>query len=973
MVNMKRFLNSGLTYLVVLFMILSSVSVNVWAQETSDTADSSQSRIEEKQKTSSKESLDTADELLSNDSKETKKDSSDQESASDSKKTEYTFEDAKIKVKALLKKADAISDQAELKVKEIPENTTEYKKYENALNKKSNSYSNVLLYDISFVLDGKEVEPTDGSVKVSMEFKDQQLSDDLKVKATSDLKVIHFKDNDINKQETLKPTTNVKNETTSFETKSFSTYAVVTGNGEPKNVYSVSDFSVPDYGYGVTAQYYYQSGDTETNVFVDHYDADAKELGASGNYSNAGGYDYIGSIDQMNGNGLDFYQQPMKLYLGTAAYNTYLKDKSKFKVKGTQIKDSYVEKNETMSASAQLTKMGDAYSNVLNKISFKDADTINSNSFTIDLRNLPKGTYAVKFSGSTIDPNSKIYINEGQHLIFYCTASGTFTCDRYNIAALSSGKEESTRTMTESTNYVGTKDPEDDWKTEAVSFYMPNVTSLDFPAGTCGVFVAPNASMTKGSTCGGVIGVYSFGTSSSRANGEWHYHNHELPNPEVVQFAGKKEFTNDWPTGRTYSLELTKGDNNDAPMPSDNTTISLSQSNPSSSFGKIKINSDLSKSGDVVYYYYQIHEIHDGQTDIEYDDKVYTIRVTVNYGQFGAVKINDISYKTSDNSNYVKYQSALPFTFTNTHKTNKSTTANISINKTVDNKKPADGQKFNFNLVEGSKSDFSNPTAIESNVENDSDGSVQFKQITYNEVGTHYYKVDETTTSNQYKSSGPIYVKVVVSENSNILSSKVTYYSDIDFSNPITNTDTPVINNQTIGLSITKVDADKSETPLSGATFTLYKGTLNGITLTQGDSIGDGVETGSDGKATFNNLAYGSAYLLEETKAPEGYETNGPWAVQIDDNGKTTLTKISNSNDNVYTLSSNKDNIQTRDFGYTNPFEIGDKKTEYTLPSTGGSGTKAYYTIGMLVSMLCIVYVVLKKKKGGLFKEKKNL
>ena len=136
---MKCLVSKGFKYLVALFIILSCVSVRAMAKETNDTADQS-NRITEKGNTSKDETFDTNDELMSNDPK---KSISSQDSASDkgkneasstkdSVKTEYTFENSKIKVKAVLKKADAVSDQAELKVKEIPENTTEYKKYENA-------------------------------------------------------------------------------------------------------------------------------------------------------------------------------------------------------------------------------------------------------------------------------------------------------------------------------------------------------------------------------------------------------------------------------------------------------------------------------------------------------------------------------------------------------------------------------------------------------------------------------------------------------------------------------------------------------------------------------------------------------------------------------------------------------------------------------------------------------------------------
>lgn len=51
------------------------------------------------------------------------------------------------------------------------------------------------------------------------------------------------------------------------------------------------------------------------------------------------------------------------------------------------------------------------------------------------------------------------------------------------------------------------------------------------------------------------------------------------------------------------------------------------------------------------------------------------------------------------------------------------------------------------------------------------------------------------------------------------------------------------------------------------------------------------------------------------------------------------------------------------------PVEIGDKKIEYTLPSTGGTGAMKYYLLGTLLSMLGVIYIVMKLGKGGLFRK----
>jgi LPXTG-motif cell wall-anchored protein len=168
-----------------------------------------------------------------------------------------------------------------------------------------------------------------------------------------------------------------------------------------------------------------------------------------------------------------------------------------------------------------------------------------------------------------------------------------------------------------------------------------------------------------------------------------------------------------------------------------------------------------------------------------------------------------------------------------------------------------------------------------------------------------------------------------------------------------------------------KIDAD-SRSSLSGAKFTLYKASLSDGLIKKGDKFGEEITSEPNGLATFADLDYNTTYLLVETQAPNGYKTNGPWAVQIDSNGKTTLTKVNavESNENSFRVTN--DTI-SKELGYTDPFEVSDKKIEYTLPSTGGNGTKALYMIGTLLSILGVIYVVLKKGKGGFFSEKKNL
>ncbi len=127
------------------------------------------------------------------------------------KKTVYTYEDDQVRVTATIEDPNAIPDDAELVVVPIVSGP-EYDAYIAAINEVSEE-SNVspafgkvdtLLYDISFrqnvigedgeVVEGQYVtlEPTEGSVSVVIEFKDNQLSENMDVQSEEEIEVYHL-------------------------------------------------------------------------------------------------------------------------------------------------------------------------------------------------------------------------------------------------------------------------------------------------------------------------------------------------------------------------------------------------------------------------------------------------------------------------------------------------------------------------------------------------------------------------------------------------------------------------------------------------------------------------------------------------------------------------------------------------------------------------------------------------------------
>lgn len=166
-------------------------------------------------------------------------------------------------------------------------------------------------------------------------------------------------------------------------------------------------------------------------------------------------------------------------------------------------------------------------------------------------------------------------------------------------------------------------------------------------------------------------------------------------------------------------------------------------------------------------------------------------------------------------------------------------------------------------------------------------------------------------------------------------------------------------------LTISKVDSKNN--PLTGAGFTLYK--LNEST---GEWTAEGSElTGADMSTfTWSGLADGY-YKLEETTTPGGYSTADPVYFQISTdtsstNGISTVTQyasITYDNGTVSTTSYSGDGLTTDNVN-TNGV-ISGTITNYagnTLPSTGGMGTKIFYSLGGILVVGAGVLLIVKRR-----------
>ncbi len=183
--------------------------------------------------------------------------------------TEFKGGDSKITVKAVLSDPNALPEGIELTVAEITEESESYNydAYIEALNNNSKNFadendlekeqtydkSNTLLYDIAFKLDGVEYQPKAGTVAISMQLNDNQLSNDLGAIDPDSVGVVHLPISE-EIMETVDATSEATDisasdiavevvkgsdvdlsgdsDSVTFETESFSAYALVYVNGQ---------------------------------------------------------------------------------------------------------------------------------------------------------------------------------------------------------------------------------------------------------------------------------------------------------------------------------------------------------------------------------------------------------------------------------------------------------------------------------------------------------------------------------------------------------------------------------------------------------------------------------------------------------------------------------------------------------------------------------------------------------------------
>lgn len=176
-------------------------------------------------------------------------------------------------------------------------------------------------------------------------------------------------------------------------------------------------------------------------------------------------------------------------------------------------------------------------------------------------------------------------------------------------------------------------------------------------------------------------------------------------------------------------------------------------------------------------------------------------------------------------------------------------------------------------------------------------------------------------------------------------------------------------------VTIIKTDKDKTNKGLSGAKFKLYKLDDNNAdaSISTIDLTDLGVQwSNADGKISYSGLISGSKYYLVEEEAPEGYNKNGPWIIDMATGGlkiyQADCQFITVSNKPLLKRNSNNSFVTGKGTTIENSKDymikttVTDEVIKYTMPNTGGTGTYIYYQVGFLLLTLVNIVWIIKRR-----------
>lgn len=584
---------------------------------------------------------------------------------------EYEYSDNNISITAKLQVPGAIPDEAELVVTLIDQSTEgyNYDAYMEALNNSadeiaseagledSNKYdsANTLMYDIAFMYEGEEIQPAEGSVSISVEFKNKQLTNELSVTSEEDITVVHLPIKEEVKEASEITTTQEATDITSddievktltdataevadtekieFSEDSFSIFAVT--------VYQSHDAGTDDFesvlgdavNFGIVSDKF-EVGESETNF--------ATQIVVANSHS---GNDLTNPTEQtfmagaISGNleikGLPAYFIVPSDYSSQVTHlsgASYLKLDTAYTTKEINaVIDDMME--YVMKASTELASREDTATLVYNSVSQK---------YSVDITSYAPGTYYVTLDATDMANISqsdklRIYKNSDQTIVFNVTASSTVYLQKYSVST-DGGALIGADELAKSKDYTSV--------TQSIIWNFINAGEVLSSGSVSGVFISGNeyAIWDNYSTSSGwlvfpTVRIYS---------GEWHNTYDKVKQISgTAQFQAYKNVDGEYSTVTGFKFTLYKQDTTAEDGWTAIQTVGNDEDTPHNvTFNAITYGNNSSKASDTNYQYtsvntvggsesfiYKIAET-SGTTDSEgnsynADETVYYAKVTV--------------------------------------------------------------------------------------------------------------------------------------------------------------------------------------------------------------------------------------------------------------------------------------------------------------------------------------------------------
>jgi len=721
----------------------------------------------------------------------------------------YDYEDNDVRVTATLEKVDAIPDDAYFSV--TPLKADETGKYLDALNDKKEedapvyTNENTLFYDVAFYTDEtmtEEIEPEEGSVTVSIEFKKKQLEEEVAAVDDENIEINHFDEsgNDI-VPETVEADVSVEGEKLEVSLDSFSVISVTSVTQvEPGTSRTVADILGDAIYYGVTANEIDLKGHIDANMATGLLKANKNTTQGQYTGSHNPGDDIIADFKGTKWFADSAQSIPFTIRT-TKEVEKVLMEIGEFKTRTVGQPNGYVtvDSNNIKSDLEKEVKalVGGTKSEALKnekdngKVYEFEGAAYKNGPWYLDISNRPAGTYYFTF---TKHPYS-YYQNDGgdihfklrkDQMIVLNVPGKKVSLTQFQICLVGESDDYKSSAMQDASA--------DEYCQHIVwNMYEADEVGAEYAEGEyyredgnksiLGIVLVPNGTFNIGGTATGWLVA-----NKVTNGGEWHGVWQEMPPSGLhLTLRARKTVSNNKPdenAGQVFTFDLYEGQKDGNTVKTVGDAIDSKQN---SDGGCVTFKTlDYEPETGAGEYWYVVKERATDSDEFEYDKTEYAVNVKIEKSgkslKFAWIKVFKNGALNTPLEGTVSACDNTPIVFDNTPKIPVVDPTEITLyaKKTISGKNPGN-KKFWFTLYD------SNSEGVIDNFDNyrdrvQNDGSkIEFNTIEYpadtiqesdNGKKTFYYAIKEEPTGNdsKFNSDDTVYVvKVVVEKQGNSL------------------------------------------------------------------------------------------------------------------------------------------------------------------------------------------------------------